>query len=101
MAVVQRVLALRLAVDFDLFLRCQHQPAFLHAGDSVGAEFGAVVVAAAHTDFNDEFGGGGVGLADIFSPSPHYGQIWFRFRIPGKGGNRRLEFELCAWTIYG
>ena len=83
---VQRVrdklLALRLVVDFDLFLRCQHQPAFLHAGDSVGAEFGAVVVVAAHTDFNDEFGGGGVGLAEIFSPSPHYGQVWFRFRIP-------------------
>ena len=83
---VQRVrdklLALRLVVDFDLFLRCQHQPAFLHPGDGVGAEFRAVLVVAAHTDFNDEFGGRRVSLAVIFTPSPHYYQVWFRFRIP-------------------
>ena len=33
-----KLLALRLAMDFDLFLRSQHQPTFLHAGDGVGAE---------------------------------------------------------------
>ena len=58
--VLVKLFALRLVVNFDLFPRCQHQPAFLHAGAGVGAKFGAVILVAAHTDFNDEFGGSGV-----------------------------------------
>ena len=34
--VLDKLFALRLAVDFDLLLRGQHQPALLHAGGGVG-----------------------------------------------------------------
>ena len=49
------VFALRLAVDFDLFLRSPHQPTFVHAGTGVGAEFGAVVIVAAHASWGSHF----------------------------------------------
>src|SRR5207249_12328076 len=48
-------LARRLAVNFDLPLRGQDEPDLLDVGAGVGAEFGAVVLVAAHADLDDQF----------------------------------------------
>ena len=43
------------AVDLDLALRRNHEPALLDARAGVSAEFGAIIVEAGYADFNDKF----------------------------------------------
>ena len=70
--------ALRLAMDFDLLLRSQHQPTFLHAGAGVGAEFGAVIVVAAHANLNHQFGGVRVIGGVVVDGTPDDGKVGLR-----------------------
>lgn len=75
-----------LAVDFELFFWSQHQPAFLHAGGGVGAEFGAVVVVAGHADFEHQFGGAGMFGGVIIDGSADDGEVGFRDGIAAHNG---------------
>ena len=88
-----KLLALRLAVDFDLFLRSQHQPTFLHAGDGVGAEFGAVVVVAAHTNLDHQFGGMGVFGRVVIDGTADDRKVRLRLRIAAEDRLFRLNVQ--------
>ena len=72
---------LRSAVDFNLFLRPEYQPAFLHAGVGVGAELGTVVVVAAHTNLDHEFGGAGMCGRIVVDGAADDREVRLRLRI--------------------
>ena len=88
-----KLLALWLAVDFDLFLWPQHQPTFPHAGDGVGAEFGAVVIVAAHTNLDHQFGGVGVVGRVVIDGTADDRKVRLRLRIAAEDRLLRLNVQ--------
>src|ERR1035438_8515217 len=70
-----------LAVDLDLFLTAEHQPAFLHTSGGVGAQLGAIIVRSGHGYFNDQFGGAGMLPPEIARLPADHGQVGFGLGI--------------------
>lgn len=73
--------SLRLAMDGDLFLRHQNQPALLDPGAGVGPEFGPVIVQAADTHLDDQFRGLRVFVQEIILLATDDRQIRFRLGV--------------------
>jgi len=80
-----------LAVDFDAFFLRADDPVFLHAGFGVDEGFDAVEFEGGDGDFDDEFGGGGVGAAEVSLLATHDGEVRLRLGINECQGRSAAE----------
>src|ERR1035438_9632538 len=71
----------RLAMELHLLLRPEHQPAFLYSSAGIRAKLGAVIVRAAHADFDYQFGGARMREAEISTLPAHDGKVRLRLGV--------------------
>ena len=86
-----------LAINFHALLRRADDPAFRHAGFRVEEGFDVFYFEGGDGDFDDEFGGGGVGLAESGAVSLHDAEIGFEFGITGSQRALAAQTQTGAW----
>jgi len=67
--------------NLDLLLRAEDEPAFLHAGAGVGAQFRAIIIMAGHGYLDDQFGGVGMLTPKILFRSANDRNVRFWFGV--------------------
>ncbi len=87
MELLQVALRAGLAIDFHKLVRGADNPIFRHAGFGVNEALEAVDFERRDRDFDDEFGGGGVGVAKVGLSAPDNEKVRLRLAVgEGHGG---------------